>query len=286
MRAVSYNFNKSLLFGLAAFLISAICPVYGQVVERTPEELERINVIEHSGEEIPLNFEFIDDNGDTVLFEQYFNQGKPVVLILGYYTCPMLCNLVMNGVGDALRQLAYQLGRDFQMVSVSIDPSETDLLAKAKKKNYIKDIGKPGLEKGWAMLVGKESQSQGLSDAVGFKYFYDEKRQEYAHPAVLIIFTEDGRISRYLYGIEFKENDLRMALLEASEGTIGSTLDKIILYCYHYDPEAGSYVPFAGNMMKLGGAVTLGLMIFMMTVLWLKDKRRSKAVRDGLVTGA
>jgi protein SCO1/2 len=246
----------------------------GQVIQNDPRELQNIDVDEHPGEYIPKDLQFISDEGDSVKLGDYLNQGKPVLLILGYYSCPMLCNLVMNGISEAVKKLDWLPGKQFQIVSVSIDPKETDLLASAKKANYIKQIGKPGIENGWTFLTGQESQSKALADAVGFKYYYVKERDEYAHPAVLVVLTEDGKISRYLYGIEYKDFDLKMALLEASEGKVGSTLDRIVLYCYHYDPQAGSYTIFAGNVMRIGGAFTLGLMVIFLGVLWIRERKK------------
>jgi protein SCO1/2 len=247
---------------------------FGQAVQENPKDLLNIDVVEHLSDTIPLDLHFTDDNGRPAVLSQYFHQGKPVVLILGYYSCPMLCNLVMNGVSDVVKKLDWLPGKEFQIVSVSIDPTETDVLAKAKKANYLKAIGKPEIDNGWMYLTGSEDQSRALAEAVGFKYYYVPQRKEYAHPAVLVILTENGVISRYLYGIEYKEFDMRMALLEASKGKVGGTLDRIILYCYHYDPEAGSYTVFAGNIMKIGGALTLLIMAALLSWLWLKEHRK------------
>jgi len=147
-------------------------------------------------------------------------------------------------------------------------------LAAAKKKTLLESIGMSGTDPGWIFHVGQEPQIKALADAIGFKYFYDEKIKEFAHPAVVTILGEDGMISRYLYGIEFKKQDLKLALLEASDGKIGSTIDKIILYCYHYDSAAGGYVLFATNLMKLGGGLTVGLVAIFLAILWIRDLRR------------
>jgi protein SCO1 len=185
----------------------------------------------------------------------------------------------MNGVSQGVKQLAWLPGKEFQIVSVSIDPTETPVLAAAKKSNYLQDIGKPGINNGWDFLTGPAEQSKQLADAVGFKYYYDEKIDEYAHPAMLTILTEDGTISRYLYGIEYSENDLRLSLLEASQGKIGSTIDRIVLYCYHFDPDAGGYVVFAGNIMRIGGVFTLVVMVILLALLWIKEKRKKLALQ-------
>lgn len=270
-------------FIIAVILLSGRSGIMAQIVQDDPEKLRDIDVEEHLNEFIPLDLEYTADDGSPVKLKEYFIDDRPVILILGYYSCPMLCNLIMNGFSEGVRQLAWLPGKEFQVVSVSIDPSETELLASAKKANYIKVIGKPGIDKGWDFLTGPEDRSRALAEAVGFKYYFDEDQDMYAHPAVLVVLTGDGRISRYLYGIEYKERDLRLALVEASEGRIGSTLDKIILYCFHYDPDAGSYVIFAENIMRLGGAITLILLAILLISLWLKErhKRRKASVSEG-----
>ena len=269
--------------GAGRILAAAACALslgtaaaQAQVVLDSVPALAGIDVIEHLGDTIPLHLTFIDDHGDSVRLERYFHQGRPVILTLAYSNCPMLCTVVLNGLANGLRALAWQPGREFSIIEVSIDPLETVALAAAKKKRYTDVIGKPGAEEGWAFHVGAESQSRALAEAVGFEYFYDEDLKQYAHPAVSFVLTEEGVISRYLYGIEYPERDLRLALLEASEGKIGSTIDRILLYCYRYDPDAGGYVLFAANVMRLGGALTLvGLALFL-GIYWTREARRRK----------
>ena len=246
--------------------------VKAQVVKESDKDLDRITVEEHLGDKIPLDLVFNDDQGQPVKLGDYFNQGKPVVLTLGYYECPMLCNLVFNGLSEAVKQIDWVPGTDFQMVTVSINPEETPQLAFAKKENYLKSLGKPVPETGWMFLTGAEDQSRALADAVGFRYFYDAERDQYAHPAVAILVAADGTISRYLYGIDFARQDFRLALLEASEGKIGDTIDRIILYCFHYDPDAEGYVVVAGNVMKLGGVVTMLVLGLFIGALWYGER--------------
>ena len=167
-----------------------------------------------------------------------------------------------------------KFGADYRIVSVSIDPRETEVLASAKKKNYMNSIERVEDYGSWDFLTGEESQSKALSDAVGFKYYYDEEKDIYAHAAVLTVLTETGKISRYLYGIRYEKRDFRMALLEASEGKVGNTIDRILLYCYHYDPDAEGYVVVAGNIMRLGGGLTLVILVVFLGLLWLRERRR------------
>jgi len=249
-----------------------------QVAEMNPQDLQSIDVIEHSGDSIPLDLTFVNDRGETVKLGDYFNRGKPVILILAYYDCPMLCTFVLNGMSDGVRKLGWSPGDKFQMVTVSIDPRETPELAAGKKKVYLDNLSLPVKGDGWAFLVGEESQSKSLANALGFKYYYDSKNKQYAHPAVAFVLTADGRISRYLYGIDFKPRDLKLSLIEASEGKIGSTIDRIILYCYHYDPKAGGYVVFATNIMKIGGALTLIVLVIFLAVMWRVERRKRSSV--------
>ncbi len=246
----------------------------GQIIsDKPPQPLMDVGVEERLGETIPLDLLFVNSRGDTVTLGQYFKQGKPVLLSMVYYECPMLCTLVLNGLTNALQQIPWTPGREFQMVTVSIDPEETPDLAAQKKYRYLRSLRKPGIpEEGWVFLVGDSSQSKKLADALGFRYKYDAKQDNYAHPAVAFLLTENGKISRYLYGIEFKERDLRLALLEAGEGKIGNTLDKIILFCYHYDPDSQSYTLFATNLMRLGGVLTVIVLGILLGILWKKDK--------------
>jgi len=246
-----------------------------QLASVQPDKLKNIDVDEHLGQAIPLDLHFTNDAGEYLPLENYFHQEKPVILVLAYYECPMLCTLVLNGLADGIKQLDWLPGKQYQVLTVSIDPIETPELALAKGKNYIQATGKSGIDEGWRFFVGKEDQIKALTDAVGFKYFYDDKQKQFAHPAVLMVLTEDGKISRYLYGIEYKKQDLRLALLEASLGKIGNTLDKIILYCYHYDSDAGGYALIAVNVMKLGGGLTLLILVVFLAALWAREHRKN-----------
>lgn len=265
----------SLMFTLIAGTAEA------QIIQENVDELEGIDVVEHLGDTIPLDLAFTDDRGESVTLRQYFGEGKPVILTLAYSNCPMLCSIVLNGLTNGVRDLAWRPGNEFRMLTVSIDPLETVALARARKNRYLESVGKMGADDGWAFLVSPEDNTKTLADALGFIYYYDEERKEYAHPAVTFILTEDGVISRYLYGIEYKERDLRLGLLEASEGKIGNTLDRIILYCFHYDPDAKGYVVFAGNVMRLGGVVTVALLAILLGGLWTRERLRHR-VREAV----
>lgn len=247
-----------------------------QVVKEKVSELESVDVEEHLGEYIPLDLTFTDDNGKIVTMENYLHQGKPVILVMGYYECPMLCNLVFNGLVNTMREMDWHPGEEFLVVTVSINPNEDHVLAKAKKANYLSALDIPSAETGWSFLTGDSVKSRKLANAIGFKYYYDENIQQYAHPALLTLLADDGKISRYLYGIEFKQNDLKFALMEAADGKIGNSLDKLILYCYHYDPDSKGYVVFAGNVMRLGGGITLVLLGLLVGTLLYRERRKRR----------
>jgi protein SCO1 len=279
------DFGKlALALSTAAILLPGAGRIQAQVIQDSLPELRKIDVVEHLGESVPLDLEFTNDAGDTVRLGDYFHHGKPVILVLAYYTCPMLCTMVLNGVSDAVKALNWLPGKEFQILTVSIDPSETAELAAGKKARYLDNLGKKGVENGWRFFVGRESQSKALADAVGFKYYYDSEQKMYAHPAVVTILTEDGKISRYLYGLEYKPQDLRLALLEASQGKIGNTVDRIILYCYHYDASTKGYVAMAGRIMQLGGALTLVVLTAVVGTLWVRERQRRSAARQARET--
>ena len=231
-----------------------------QVANFEPPELQQIDVIEKLGEIIPLNFQFTNSDSAQITLQEIFDNNKPVIIVLAYYNCPMLCSLVLNGLTESAKAIDLMLGEDYMILTISIEPTDTPDLAAAKKESYIKELSRPGSEAGWLFFVADSADSRGLADALGFQYYWDEKQAQWAHPAVLHVMTPEGTISRYLYGLSFKPNDLRLSLLEASRGKIGSTIDRILLYCYHYDPDSKGYVVFAGNVMRLGGLLTVLLL--------------------------
>ncbi len=257
---------------ISSLLIGSVAAA--QVLKDDVPELRKIDIIEHLGERIPLDLTFVNDTGDTVQLAEYFHQGKPVIVTLAYYNCPMLCTMVLNGLSDGIREMSLTPEKDFTILTVSINPNETPVLADGKRSRYMDNLGEKGRNNGWRFHVGDSTQSRALANAIGFMYYYDEISKEYAHPAGAFVLTEDGVISRYLYGLEFKARDLKFALIEASQGKIGSTIDRLILYCYHYDPAAKGYVVFAGNVMKLGGVATLLILGAFLGILWGRERRR------------
>lgn len=256
----------------------------GGRMESTPDALEGVGITENLGGQIPLELVFRDENGAEVTLGDYVTGERPTIFMLVYYTCPMLCNLVMNGFVDALGSVPFTPGDEFEVVTVSIDPTETPTLARLKKQNYIRDYGKPQAAAGWHFLTGKEDQIRKLADAIGFGYKYDESRGEYAHSAAIYVTTPQGVLSRYLYGVLYQPKDIRFALLEASEGKIGGTIDRVLLFCYHYDASSGTYAPAAFRLMQVGGTLTVIILGTMLLVFWRKERRR-KREQAGLSAG-
>jgi protein SCO1 len=272
----NYKYKASCVITFIIMSILWIGPsLQAQLIQPLPPaELKAVDVTEHLGEKIPLDLTFTNDAGEKVKLGDYFKPGRPVILVLAYYECPMLCTLVLNGVADGLHDLDWTPGDKFQVLTISIDSTETAQLAHAKRENLLPVVGKPGSEDGWRFFVGDGPDIRTLAQSVGFQYYYDPQLKQYAHPAVVMVLSGDGRISRYLYGIEFKKQDLKLALLEASEGKIGTTIDRIILFCYHYNPEAKGYVLFATNLMKIAGIITVIAIALFLFILWRREPRK------------
>jgi protein SCO1/2 len=242
----------------------------GPVADVTPRELQGVGVDERLGQKIDLNLTFIAEDGYPHKLAEYFSKGRPVILNLVYYSCPMLCNLVLNGQVDVLRQLPWTPGKEFEVVTVSIDPTENFGLARNKKAAYLASYEREA--PGWHFLTDHEGNVQKLADQIGFRYRFDQKIGQYAHAASIFVLTPQGMISRYLYGVKFKSLDMRLALTEAAEEKFGVT-DKLIFYCFHYDPESRSYVPVARNIMRGGGALMLLGFGFVLLRIWRRDRR-------------
>jgi protein SCO1/2 len=221
-----------------------------------PNLLKQVRFDQQLNHSIPLNLAFTDEHGQAVELGQYFGR-KPVILTLVYYTCPMLCTQVLNGLDRSLKNIPPTIGKDFNVVTVSIDPSDTPVLAATKQEMYTGMYNRPGAAQGWNFLVGQESQIKQLADAVGFHYAYDPDSKQYAHAAGIMVLTPEGKLSSYLYGVQYRERDLRLALDQASQGKIGSPIDKALLYCYHYDAQNGKYDLLISRVMKMAGGLTV-----------------------------
>jgi len=238
-----------------------------------PPGLRNVGLDQKLNEQVPLVLSFRDESGRAVPLSSYFG-NKPVILALVYYQCPMLCTQILNGLVISLRGMSLESGRDFEVVSVSIDPTETPELAARKKAEYLRRYAKSSM--GWHFLTGAEPQIKELAQAVGFRYAYDARTKQYAHASAIMVLTPSGRLSKYFYGIEYAPRDLRLGLVEASENKIGSPVDQLLLYCYHYDPSTGKYSAIVLNIVRLAGALTL--LIFGPTLIWMwrRDLRRSR----------
>jgi len=215
-----------------------------------------VSIEQKLNEQVPLDLTFRDESGQTVTLRQYFGK-KPVLLTLVYYECPSLCGLVLQGLLKSLRVINYTPGEQFEIVTVSISPTETPELAAAKKANFLKEYGRQDAAAGWHWLTGDEKNIRALADAVGFRYVYDPKTKQYAHAAGIMLLTPSGKISRYFYGIEYSPRDLRLGIIDASQGKVGSLVEKVILFCYQYDPTTGKYGLLVVRLIQLGGLLTL-----------------------------
>ena len=221
-----------------------------------PELLKEVGIDQKLNDSIPLNLTFRDEHGNPVELAQYFG-SKPVILSLVYYNCPMLCTQVLNGLDRSLQLIPMEIGKDFNVVTVSIDPTERPVLAEAKQVMYAGMYGRPGAVQGWHFLTGDEPQIKQLADSVGFRYAYDPDSKQYAHASAIMLLTPEGKISRYFYGITYPSRDLRLGLDEASEGKIGSPVDQVLLFCYHYDPHTGKYGLIVSRVIQISGFLTI-----------------------------
>ncbi|MCC7032986.1 MAG: SCO family protein [Acidobacteria bacterium] len=231
-------------------------PQSGIPSSQMPGALEGVEFEQRLNSTLPLDVAFVDESGREVKLGDYFER-RPVVLAFVYYECAMLCSQVLNGVTSALSALDETAGRDFEMVAVSFDPRDTPMAATAKKKAYVDRYGRQGAEQGFHFLTGSEASIAALTDAAGFRYAWDDETQQFAHASGFVVATPDGKLSRYFFGIEYAPRDIKFALIESSAGRVGSLVDQVMLYCYHYDPKTGSYSFVAMKAVRLGGAVTL-----------------------------
>jgi len=232
-----------------------------------PPGLQFVGIEQHLNAEIPANLEFRDEFGNPVKFGDYFGHGRPVILNLGYYQCPMLCSELLAGLVGSMKALTFQLGRDFDVVTLSFDPRETTEMAAEKKRDIMKRYGRANSANGWHFLTGQADQIKALTDAVGFQYQFDPKTGQYSHATAIVLLTPDRHIAEYFYGVEFSPRDLRLGLVQAGQGKIGNITDSVLLYCYHYDPRAGKYGAVIANVLKISGIATiliLGTFVFVM----------------------
>lgn len=242
--------------------------------------LKEVGVDQKLNEQVPLDLEFVDETGTTVTLAKYFG-NKPVILNAGYFECPMLCSQVTNGLVVAMKMINLNVGRDFNVLTVSFDPREKAVLAAAKRQNYLGSYGREGAEEGWHFLTGDEKNIRALMNAAGFRYTWDEKLGQFAHAAAIMILTPEGKMSRYFYGIEFSPRDLRLGLVDASKGKIGNLADSVLLLCYHYDPSTGEYSMTILSLLRIAGVLTVLLLGgFVGIMLFREFRARRLAARN------
>jgi protein SCO1/2 len=246
-------------------------PDAGTPASQMPGILSKVTFDQRLEEQLPLGVTLTDEDGRAVKLGQYFGR-KPVVLAFAYYECPMLCTQILNGLTSALTVLTETVGREFDVVVLSFDARETPALAMGKKKAHLDRYKRAGSEAGWHFLTGDEASIRKVTDAAGFNYQWDDKTQQFAHPSGIIVTTPDGRLARYFFGIDYAPRDLKFALIESSAGRIGSAIDKLLLYCYHYDPATGGYGLVAMNTVRVGGAVTLIVLVGFVTVALARER--------------
>lgn len=239
-----------------------------------PKELTGVGITEHLGSKIDLGLEFTNDEGVTAPLSTYFQGHKPVILTVIYYNCPNLCNYQLNGLLDVLKEMKGKAGKDYEVVAVSMDHKETAELAQAKKATYMKALKQPDAEKGWHLLVGNEENVKALTQQLGFGFRWDENLKQYAHAAAVYVMTPAGQISRYLYGIAFSAQTLRMSLVEASNGKIGDFVEQVADFCFQFDPGKGKFVIASFRIMQAGAALTVFLLAIFLVPIWMRERQR------------
>lgn len=249
-----------------------IMPDPGMPAQQTPTALSKVSFDQHLNAQLPLDLPFKDEAGRAVKLGDYFGR-KPVLLNFVYFDCTMLCNEVLNGVESSLRVLNETVGKEFDVVTVSFDPRETPVLALGKKKAYLERYKRPEAEQGWHFLTGDQSSIETLTKAAGFNYFWDEASHQFAHASGIVIVTPAGKVSRYFFGIDYAPRDVKFALIESSNEKIGTLADKLLLYCYHYDPAKGNYGFVAMRAVRIGGAVTLLALVGFVFVSIRRDQK-------------
>jgi protein SCO1/2 len=247
----------------------------GTSSELVPDILEKVGIDQKLDAQVPLDAVFRDETGQQVKLGDYFGK-RPVVLSLVYYECPMLCTQVLNGAVAAFKVLNFTVGDEYEVVTLSFNPKETPAMAAAKKSTYLAKYGRPKGARGWHFLTGEQPAIDAVASSVGFRYVFDTASQQYVHASALMVITPQGRVSKYFYGIDYPPKDLRLGLIEASGGKIGSPVDQVLLYCFHYDPHSGKYSMVVMNVLRLAGGLTVALIVGAIVMMWSLDRRKSK----------
>lgn len=250
------------------FALLVATSAFAETAATPPQLPGKVGIDQKLDAQIPLDTMFRDESGRVVRLNEYFHHGKPVILTFMYYRCPMLCSMVMEGVTSTLTELKFDIGKEFEVVTISIDPRDTPEAAAQKKEKYVRRYGRLQAAAGWHFLTGPESAIHKVTDAAGFHYAYDPHLDQFAHATAMMVLTPEGRMSRYLYGFEYNPRDVRLALVEASQSRIGNATDQILLLCYHYEPGTGKYSAAAMNFVRAGGIATIvGLAGFIIVML-------------------
>ena len=276
------NSKQLLVAGLAAILMSL--PAFGQSMTRDmtsppanvrPPGLKNVGIEQHLDNQIPPDLTFRDETGKSVRLEDYFGR-RPMILNLVYYQCPMLCGEALSGLESALAVLKFDVGKEFEVLTISFNPHETPDMAMKKKTEFLKRYGRPGAAAGWHFLTGPQESIDALTKAAGFQYQYDAKTGQFAHATTLVLLTQEGRIAQYYYGVEYAPKDLRLGLIQASENKIGNLADQVLLYCYHYDPSTGKYGAIISRVLQLSGLLTILVLGILLTVLFRQGSRANR----------
>ena len=268
---------------LAACLAIA-SPASGQWVRQKEDPppaqiMQRVGIEQHLGTQVPLDLKFRDEDGNEVAFGKYF-AGRPVILALVYYECPMLCNQVLNGLTETLRVMSLTAGREFDVVAVSFDTNEGPSLARSKKTSYLSKYGREEAARGWHFLTGTRQSSAALANAVGFRYEWDSQSNQWAHGAGIMVLTPGGVVSRYFYGIEYGVRDVRLGLVEASDNRIGTLADKVTLLCYRYDPMTGKYGMVILNAIRIGGVLTVAAVAAFIGIMLRRERKSDHGIQQ------
>ncbi len=282
------TYNSKRIQG-AIFVALLVCaPAFGQGMTKgimsppanvRPPGLQNVGIEQHLDEQIPADLNFRDETGKPVRLGDYFGK-KPMILNLVYYNCPMLCGEVLSGLESSLRVLKFDVGKEFDVLTISFDPRETPDMATKKKAEFLKRYGRAGAAQGWHFLTGPQESIDALTKAAGFQYQYDPKTGQFAHATAIMILTPEGKIAQYYYGVEYAPKDLRLGLIQASANRIGTLADQVLLYCYHYDPTTGKYGAIISRVLKLAGIATLlGLGILMTVLIRLGSGQKEHAAR-------
>ncbi len=251
-----------------------------------PPSLRKVAFDQRLSEQVPLDLQFKDETGRDVSLNDYFSHGKPIILVLGQFRCPMLCTEVSNGLVRAMLDMDLNVGADFEVISVSFDDRETPAMAAAKKKTYLERYGRPQADAGWHFLTGEKEPIERLTKAVGFRFEYDAKHDQFAHASGIMVLTPDGKISRYFYDIQYAPRDLRLGLVEASANRIGSPVDQVLLFCFHYDPTEGRYGVAIMNLVRVGGVLTMAGVGMLFFYLWRGERRHAKQATNAELSPA